>query len=301
MSKPEKTTKNVLIIGGLLADDIAISTENLKPGSSNPVNWQHKLGGVATNVARVVTQQLDVLLIANCGDDESGKTLAQLLDQQQLSTSVKVWSGENSDRYTAVLNPDGELFIGLADARLAEQMQWHHIQQRLPSWRPEAIVLDANLSSSCLKESVAALTSHYGSGVPIYALCVSPAKSIRWLNVAHNVDLLLCNRREAAALTALDWQSDINVLADGLQSKRFSSFVITDASNAVLVQEPQSRSIIPVPAIHIDKNVNGAGDALAGATIIELVYRQSLPQAVRAGGLPAARAVLTGDAESPSI
>lgn len=301
MPRPETTTKNILIVGGLLVDDIAISTENLRTGSSNPVSWHHRLGGVATNVARVAAQQLGVLLIANTGDDEHGKLLASLLAEQSLSSSLVVWTGQNSDRYTAVLNADGELFIGLADASLVEQMRWSDIEKRLPEWRPEAIVIDANLSQSCLSETIVALASHYETRIPIYALAVSPAKSVRWLNVADKIDVLLCNRREAAALTQLDWQSDINTLADELVKKSFSSFVITDGSDDILVQDRQTRSFVPVPEIHINKNVNGAGDAMAGATIVELIKGQGLSQAIGAAGLKAARAVLVGSSESPSL
>jgi len=114
MPGPITATNKLLVIGGLLVDDIAISTENLSAGSSNPVSWHHRLGGVATNVARVAAQQLGVLLIANTGDDENSKLLVRLLAQQSLSSSLVVWVGKNSDRYTAVLNADGELFVGLA-------------------------------------------------------------------------------------------------------------------------------------------------------------------------------------------
>jgi len=301
MPRPEATSKNILVVGGLLVDDIAISTENLRTGSSNPVSWHHRLGGVATNVARVAAQQLGVLLIANTGDDEHGKMLAGLLAQQSLSSSLVVWTGQSSDRYTAVLDSDGELFIGLADASLVEQMSWSDIEQRLPEWRPEAIVVDANLSQACLNETITDLASHYDTRVPVYALAVSPAKSVRWLSVADKVDVLLCNRREAAALTRLDWQSNLDTMADELIKKRFSSFVITDGSKPILVQDRQSRSSVSVPEVDINKNVNGAGDALAGATIVQLIKGQSLSQAISVEGIEAASAVLLGGSESPSL
>jgi len=301
MSNPETTTNNLLIIGGLLVDDIAILAENLTLGSSNPVSWHHRLGGVATNVARVVARQLDVLLIANTGGDHHGKILADLLAQESLSSSLVVWTNQTSDRYTAVLNPDGELFMGLADAQLAGQMQWSDIEQRLPEWRPSAIVLDANLSQNCITETVTEFALRYPTPVPIYALAVSPTKSVRWLDVADKVDVLLCNRREAAALTNLDWQSHINMLADGLMQSGFTSFVITDGGSDILVQERLNRSTVSVPAIQIDRNVNGAGDAMAGAAIVQLILGQQLPQAISSAGLTAAQAVLTGNSEPPTI
>jgi len=162
-------------------------------------------------------------------------------------------------------------------------------------------VIDANLSQTCLTETIRALEIHYDAHVPIYALAVSPAKSVRWLSVADKVNLVLCNRREAAALTRLDWQSDINTLADGLIQKQFASFVITDGGKPILAQERQTRTFIPVPEVHINKNVNGAGDAMAGATIVQLIQGHGLSQAIGVAGLEAARAVLTGGSESPSL
>lgn len=311
MSSTDNTGNNIIIIGGLLVDDIAISEEYLRPGSSNPVRWQHRLGGVATNVARVVAQQLDTLLIASVGDDNHGKLLASLLAQESMSSSLIIWRGQNSDRYTAVLDHDGELYIGLADTRLAEQVHWQDIESRLPEVTPDAIVLDANLSELCLSESVAALNKHYQSGhkqaehnqprMLLIALAVSPVKSQRLLPVAQSIDVLLCNRREAAALTECDVDCDINMLADALLKKQFHRFVITDGGDPILVQEHDTRSTIPVSQVDIEQNVNGAGDALAGATIAQLVLGQNLAQAVSAAGLNAARSVLSGDTSPPVV
>lgn len=299
-TRPINSNVDVVVIGGLLVDDIAIAAENVKPRSSNPVIWQHRLGGVATNVARVVAQQLGILLIANTGDDNDGKMLSQLLSQQSIASALVIWSNEASDRYTAVLNPDGELFVGLADAQLVERLRWGDIKARLPQQRPSAIVVDANLSEQCLVETLEALDTHYTPRVPVYALAVSPIKSRRWLTLAKRVDVLLCNRREAAALTDLPDESPIDALANGLMAHKFARFVITDASDPVLVQEHNSRTYIPVSNIAIEAAVNGAGDALAGATISELVRGQALPQAVQAG-LAASADVLSGKHQSPLL
>lgn len=300
MSKSDAVEKTVIVIGGLLVDDIAISAEYLHAKSSNPVRWQHRLGGVATNVARVVAQQLNTLLIASTGDDNHSNLLTSLLADASFSSLLVVRKGQNSDRYTAVLDHDGELYIGLADARLAEQLTWEDIHSRLPESRPDAIVLDANLSEACIRETVTAIHQHYQPTVPVIALSVSPTKSQRWLSVAESVHTLLCNRREAAALTGLDANTNISTLADALVEKHFHRFMITDGGDPVLVQEHDSRHTIPVPPINIEQNVNGAGDAMAGATIVQLVLGQSLPHAVEAS-MPAARSVLSGGASPPTV
>lgn len=301
MPKSDAVQKNIIVIGGLLVDDIAISAENLRARSSNPVRWQHRLGGVATNVAHVVAQQLDTLLIASTGDDNYGDLLTRLLADASMSSSLIVRSQQSSDRYTAVLDHDGELYIGLADAKLAEQLTWQEIKAHLPESAPAAFVLDANLSQNCLVDTVTAIHQPDDLSVPVIALAVSPVKSLRWLPVAKSVDTLLCNRREAAALTRLDDNSDINTLADALQKQQFQTFAITDGPDPIVVQEPDARHTIPVPPIAIAQNVNGAGDALAGATIVALALGQSLQQAIYTAGMQAARSVLSGDSSQPKL
>lgn len=296
-----KVPVNVLIAGGLLVDDVAIATESIRPCSSNPVRWEQKLGGVATNVARVVAQQLDCLLIANIGDDKAGDKMTQLLSTLAVPCSAIRWPGETSDRYSAVLNPDGELFVGLADARLVEKMNWQDIQARWPEPSPSAVILDANLSQHCLEETVTAIATQIEPGIKIYAMAVSPIKSQRWLNLADKVEVLFCNRREAAALTSMPEQTITDALADSLLHCGFKQFVITDANHPVLVQEHKTRSHIPPPKAKIEQNVNGAGDALAGATIAQVVLGHSLPHAIASAGLDAAQAVLQGDRIPPAL
>ena len=291
----------VLIAGGLLVDDVAIATESIRPCSSNPVRWEQKLGGVATNIARVVAQQLDCLLVANIGSDKSGELMTDLLRTLAVPYSVMTWPDATSDRYSAILNPDGDLFVGLADARLVEKMNWQDIEARWPEPSPNAVILDANLSQRCLTDTVTAIASQYEPCIKIYAMAVSPVKTKRWLTLANKIDVLFCNRLEAAALTALPEQSTTDALADSMLNCGFQQFVITDANNPVLVQERNTRSTIPIAKVRIEQNVNGAGDAMAAATITQVLQGHTLPQALVSAGLDAARAVLQGDRVSPSL
>ncbi len=301
MLSSDAARKNVTLVGGLLVDDIAISTKLLRPRSSNPVQWQHRLGGVATNVARVVSQQIETLLVASIGTDNQAPILKKLLQQESITASLITRQNQPSDRYTAVLDQDGELYVGLADVQLAEQITWDEIASRLPELPPDALVLDANLSADCLRNTIESLDDAYKTSPPIFALAVSPVKSARWLPIAHKVDTLLCNRREACALTQLDVNTPINEIADALLQQHFKRFVLTDGNQTVLVQDTDQRHAIPVTAVPIEQTVNGAGDALAGATISQYLQGSDLAEAVAQSGMEAARAVLCGDTRPPSI
>lgn len=305
MIKQPSTTKNVLMIGGLLLDDIAIPDHSLKPASSNPVKWQHKLGGVAANVARVAVRQLNVHFIASIGDDNTGDRLSIAIQQAQFSHTLTaeliIRTGHHSDKYTAILQPDGELYLGLADAQLTACITWHEIVSRLPENKPDGVVLDANLSETCIADLLHSLNAHYAAHIPVFGLAVSPSKALRYLPMAEKLDVLFCNRREAAALTEQDWQTELTQLADAMLMLRFQSFVITDGDQPMLVQAKQKRDMIAVPSVQISRNVNGAGDALAGATIASMITGQSLANAAQHAGLSAAREVLTGKSEPPLI
>lgn len=265
------------------------------------MQWQHRLGGVATNVARVVSQQFETLLVASIGTDNQAPLLKKLLQQESISASLITRQNQSSDRYTAVLDQDGELYVGLADVQLAEQITWAEIASRLPALPPDALVLDANLSAACLKNTIESLADIYKASLPVFALAVSPVKSSRWLPIAGKVDTLLCNRREAAALTQTDVNAPINEMADALSQQGFKRFVITDGNRSVLVQDTEQRHAIPVTSVPIEQTVNGAGDALAGATISQYLQGSDLADAVAQSGLKAAGAVLCGDVRPPSI
>lgn len=296
-----KLPGSVLIVGGLLVDDVAVGTESIRPCCSNPVRWEQKLGGVATNIARVVAQQLDCVLVASIGDDKGGKLMSQALYDVGVTCSPIIRTGETSDRYSAVLNPNGDLFVGLADARLVEKIQWQDIQSHWPQQTPDAVLLDANLSQSCITETVTAIAELHKDTTKIHAMAVSPIKAKRWLPVADKVDVLFCNRLEAATLTALPDQSNLATLADALLNCGFAQFVITDASAEIMVQENVGRTTIPVDSVQVEQNVNGAGDAMAGATLIQLLQGEPLAQAIATAGLSAANAVLRGDVTAPSL
>ena len=296
-----KPGRSAVVIGGILVDDIAIPAENLCPGSSNPVTWQHRLGGVAANVACVVAQQLDTTFIGSVGDDYNGSMLSSLLKKKAIRASMVCNANQQSDRYTAVLNSDGELYIGLADARLAEMLTWSNINAQLANKNPNVIIIDANLSARCLQDTVEALHARFTQSAHIIGLAVSPVKAQRWRPVTSLMSLFFCNRREAAALGNLRDDIGIDKLADGLLKLNIKRFVITDGQNPILVQHNESRTLIRTPQQKIKTTVNGAGDALAGASIAQYALGSSLVQAVESAGIAAAQAVLSGQTLPPEI
>ena len=294
----------VVVIGAAGIDDIARPTAQMRAGASNPVQWQRFAGGVAANVARGISRQLCAHLITVIGTDPQGQVLAAKLNEAGVKVAAFNPLNSSTGSYTAVLDEHGELFVGLSDFTSIELLTWRQVEQLLPatlktdssSNRVQAIVLDANLSEQCIVETVNQLAV---SNTAVFALTVSPAKAIRLLPVASKVDALFCNRAEASALTMLDKGSTLDQFADRLSVLGFNQFVISDGSSTALVQELEpadqnlnKRQNVDVPTLPIGiealSTVNGAGDAMAAATIAHYLQQteRSLAVSLRDFGMP---------------
>jgi len=327
MKVANKVQKHLEIIGAVHIDDIATPSESLVSYASNPVKWEHRLGGVASNAACAAARynneqkSLSITLSAAVGDDSSSHSLYQTLIQLGVTPKFQIKKNSATGRYSAVMTHDGELFIGLADVSLAESLSAKEIIVRLgdsaldqspketkklshesdsePTSANSALLLDANLSSTCLSELSSWAKKH---SLPCAAMCVSPAKSVRLSPISSLIDILFCNRREALALTtdqpdnAPLWQ-----LADALTLCGFNQFVLTDGSEPLIVQSSSERITVDISKARSTQNVNGAGDALAGASMAAWLNGYTLIEAVREFGLGQARAVVEGSLQSPHM
>ncbi len=291
-----------MIVGALHVDDIATSRQGLIARASNPVSRHQRVGGVAANAALAAVaiasdgncfagQQ--IAFAAAIGTDAVAAQLENTLREAGIRPCLQYLPGCMTGRYIAVLEPDGELYIGLSDVALAESLDATKVPLQTEQNVCQALLMDANLSERCLTN----LSKLAGAaGIIQAAMSVSPAKSRRLLSMASSLDLLFCNRREAIALAATDFPVDVHIdlLADALLDQGFSQFVLTDATSPVVVQNRQARHHVPVPALESASSVNGAGDALAGATFAAWCAGAELADAVHRFGLPMAARVVTG-------
>jgi len=290
-------------IGAILVDEVVKLQSVLHPGASNPVRWSQALGGVATNVFLTARQQVSTQLIAAVGDDHNATLLRTAVNDP--IDHLCVIPGYQSGRYCAVLDQQHELIVGLAETDVAEQLTGEHIAARLdcasaadvePNTTAPIIVFDANLSVSCIHS-----ICERKPKPTLVALTVSPVKAMRLLSHVAAIDLLLTNRREAAALSGLAVTENLTTLSDALVSLGFSKHVVTDGGAALIVVDGHQRNTIDVTHVEHPATVNGAGDALAGATVAHWSAGHSLTDSVAGPGLNAAQAVLTGRSTAPAL
>mgnify|MGYP000185295197 CR=1 FL=1 len=306
----------ILVIGALHVDELYWPTAALAMRASNPVRRERRVGGVAANVARAARAERTrsrggeptarpVMLCAALGDDGDGQWLRAHLCEHRIDDRTVLVAGASSGRYTVVHDDDGDLLVGLADVDVAERLDAASVFGRLDR-EPAVIAVDANLSPACLDD----LLSPDGSridrpsawrDVARIAFAVSPVKAARLAPHLPAIDLLYCNRREAAALGRVDVDASTDTLADALQGAGCRRFVLSDGGAPALVHEPAGRRSLPVPAVSIAGSVNGAGDALAGASLAHWLAHADLAAAVAEAGIPAALAILGREAGPPDV
>jgi pseudouridine kinase len=293
------TTNRMLVIGAVHLDDIAQPDCPLVPEASNPVTWTQRIGGVAANAACAAARILNtptnnqVEIVAAVGDDAIALQLKQALHTAGVGTRLFEFPGAHTGRYTAIMTNDGELHIGLADVSLAERLGESNDHKIAELDAYHAVLVDANLSESYLR-TIATQTNQLD--VLLTAMSVSPIKSLRLLGIAKQIDVLFCNRREALFMNPqLPASASLSELADGLCQAGFTQLVLTDGGSPLLVQDKIQRVRLNVPDVESTQNVNGAGDALAGASFAAWSNGMNLVQAVQEVGLAHAAMVVKGD------
>jgi len=196
------TTETVACIGGIVLDRKARVPGGARPGTSNPVSVTTATGGVASNIARNLAHLgCRVSLFSILGDDDSGSTVLRDLENSGVDATAIMRSRHHpTASYTAVLEPTGELFIGLADMDIFEDLDsaWaDRMAQRLAEC--SVWVVDTNLPGRTIERL---LLTHKGRA-SVLADPISIVKSERIRSSLAAVDVLFPNRKEAAVLTGL--------------------------------------------------------------------------------------------------
>ncbi len=308
MSTENKT--EVLVIGALHVDELALSASPFILGESNPVRWERRAGGVGANVARAAasSQNVAVTLVANLGKDEDGNQLTATLAQAGVSVQATEQLESATGRYSAVIQPDGAVLIGLADVSQATQLTLPMIKAQVDLQAAHTVIMDGNLSGNTLQELSVALRQTAKPRCQLMAISVSPAKVNQLARSLPHLDVLFCNNSEAQTLSQHlqidDVQSPTSLLHN-LCKTGCSHIVMTDGGNGVHVSSVDDYTHIPVKPVASIQTSNGPGDALAGATAAQLCHSElthiAVIQAVKNVGLAAAENVLSGQHQAPLL
>jgi sugar/nucleoside kinase (ribokinase family) len=257
------STPTIACIGGIDIDRKARVIDAVRPGTSNPVRVTSCPGGVAGNVARNLAHLgCSVALFSIVGADLAGDDLLRELDSLHIDVSAMRRSAHRpTASYTAVLDPQGQLFIGLADMEIFEELDPNWADSIAPHLAKCTFwVVDANLPAATIERL---LTAHKGRAT-VLADPISIAKCVRFKNVLSKSDVFFPNRLEAAELTGLTVHSrdDVSRAAAELRRLGVGTVVLTLGADGIYLADARAEKFLPAipPAKIVD--VTGAGDAL---------------------------------------
>ena len=274
----------------------------LAAGTSNPVSGRRGFGGVARNVAETLARLgSSASLITLVGDDSDGRALVEGLTAIGVGTGgvVRV-SGRETSTYVAVLTPEGELALGLAEMAILDGLTPELLSAHAECLaRADWVFADCNATPDLL--AVLADPKRRQR----YRLAVDPvsvAKSAHLPGHLSGIDLLVLNRDEAAAILArhglmsLDPQESARAL---LRAGAAEVVLTLGADGALAANRDGIVRVAAAPAIPVD--VTGAGDSLIAAVIHALMSDEPLAAAVAFGCRAAALTVESPHTVAPDL
>jgi pseudouridine kinase len=274
----DNRTMGIVCVGAAHNDRIARCQAEFVRRASNPVTVTSSHGGVARNVAlNLARLGQRVKLVSVLGADKQGEAIAEELAAAGIDlVDVEHIAARTTASYTAVLDTEGELLCGLADADIYDLLDAARLKAlapRLTTWPLWAI--DANLPEA----GIGALATAAPDGVHLAALAVSPAKAPRLASHLSRFEMLFANRAEAAALLEERVETAAEALAAGdtLRALGPKLVFVTLGEEGVAVATQEACEIYPVV------NVNGAGDAFAAGVMAAHLAGASLAPAVEHG------------------
>ena len=263
-------------------------------GRSNPGRFEECIGGAALNVAGVLSSMgMSPRLISRLGNDELADNLFSTAKQRGVDVCAQRSTQHNTGTYTSLIEPNGSLFIALADMAVYDGFDIApHLDDIRAAKCDSFICVDANLP----KEQIEKIVKN--TPARCVGLTVSKAKSNRLSCVLPHLDMLFSNRAEVLELTGA---SSLELAIKSLQTNGPKNTIISDGADAVWVIEGDEVRNIAVPTLNEVVDVTGAGDALVGGTLFGLSNGYSLVNSVEIGVQAAQKMIQTKGPWCPNL
>ncbi len=297
--------RQLLCIGAANRDRKLRTLGPARLASSNPASQLESAGGVARNIAENLARLgLPVQLLTAVGQDPAGQALLAEAAALGIRTQGSLQLADvPTGSYTAVLDEQGELLIGLAQMQACEALDPGFLQATLALRRSASwTVLDLNLPSATV---AALLAEAAASQRQLAAVAASVPKMDRLPQDLRGLSLLLLNRDELAACTGLQLDNEAALAAAWaqLQSRGLQGLVLTQGGGAVrCARAGQTLAEVPALAVPGIVEVTGAGDAFSAGVIAGLQRAPlDLPAACRLGQRLAALTLQSAATVSPLL
>ncbi|MBM1174188.1 carbohydrate kinase family protein [Microvirga arabica] len=289
---------SITCIGGAAVDRKYRALNAIRQGTSNPVLSERSFGGVARNVAENMARLgVTVSLASILGKDENGRAILDDLEGLGIGTQFMTISDRHATaEYVAVLQPDGELAVGLANMTIFDEMTPALLRRIEPDLQSSWFFADCNLPSETLH---ALVDIAHRQPLPLAIDAVSTPKVARLPRDLTGVGLLFLNLDEACAYLGASEEAPEKAAAR-LLACGATRVVLTLGKTGLVVADRSGVSQIGAVGAQI-VDATGAGDALIGATLVALLKGHSLTEAAHLGTAAAALTVESTTSVRPDL
>jgi pseudouridine kinase len=237
-----------ICIGAAHSDFILRLKQNYYKNRTNPIKQQENIGGVAYNIAKILSflNQRTVLYSLNCNLFQKKEIKRQGIRFQSLNTKIQ------ERYYTSVLDKNGKMILGLANMDNYEQLIDY---KKLKNFINKKIILDLNLSINLIEKII-------NNNFKKNYICVcgtSAHKVYKIKKLLKKIDTIILNKQESFTLTNKKTIKDsMNYL---IKQNKNLNIIITNGKNSINAHLERINYLVYPPPTII-KNENGAGDAL---------------------------------------
>lgn len=247
--------------------------------SSNPAYASRHWGGVARNIGEnLVRLGVATSLCSRVGSDSVGGELLKSLSEMGIGSRWVSRSETNpTASYTAILSPQGDLTLAVADMAIYEELNrsWAidclDFARKAKHW-----ILDTNLP----EKTIHFLAAEKPDSVDLWCVPTSEAKAERLRGCLARVRGLVLNRAELAVLSG---HSDLKRGCRQLIGLGVQMLWVTQGLEGVTFAEGVTIQTTPLKKLHTLKDVTGAGDAFAAGVLYAFIEGKTGPVATRFG------------------
>jgi pseudouridine kinase len=294
----EPRLDRVICIGGAAVDRKYRAFEQVQRGTSNPVTSERSFGGVARNVAENIARLgAKVSLVSILGNDENGRGMIDDLKRLGIDTRHMAFSDTRATaEYVAVLQPDGELALGLADMAIFDDITPALLRGAEPELASGWIFADCNLPAETLNALIDLAREH---SLMLAIDAVSTPKVMRLPRDLAGVGLFFLNLDEArTCLNRPDISPD--EAAGALLACGAERVILTLGAGGLVAADRSG--LAKVDAVRADIiDATGAGDSLIAAVLVAVMHGRSLAEAARLGATAAALTVESTASVRPDL
>lgn len=275
----------VYCIGAMNVDRKYYLENELVLGTSNPVTSSVSVGGVARNIAENLGRlEADVSLISLGGHDQDFQIVKKETEAYVNMQNVMQKNGVATGAYNAILDPQGEMQMAIADMQIYEEMTGEWISSYFNQLREaELLVLDLNLPYEVV-EYILSIARKFD--VDLFVIPVSGPKMNRLPTDLSGVTWLIVNQDESETFFDVTCEDDADFerLADRWLDLGVENIVITRGSKASIYGNKEGkRHAFTPPAVEQVVDVTGAGDSYASGIIYGYLQKLEPIEAIHLG------------------